>query len=167
MLLQQGDSNRAQRHNPTSSDQTLGCDDDRVIHCQRLSLEVNVGPAKGAQLAPAHAGQSRKHEQRSETWVAPLSGFDDLANHVQGLACTCFCVTRGGFAISATFERDPSLSDCLMKRSRNDRVMVANRLRGLAGILHGPVQRVEILGRQAVRVTLPKDGRIVRSIWDR
>ena len=148
-------------------DQTLGCDDDRVIHCQRLSLEVNVGPAKGAQLAPAHAGQSRKHEQRSETWVAPLSGFDDLANHVQGPRVHLLLCDPRWLRHLGNILADPSLSDCLMKRRRNDGVMVADGLRRLAGILHGPVQIVEMLAVSLATFSLPKAGRMVFSIWER
>jgi hypothetical protein len=50
-----------------------------------------------------------------------------------------------------------------MKGSRNDRVMVPDRLRRLVGILHGSVQGVEILGRQASQNYLSQ-GRMDRPL---
>ena len=72
---------------------------------QHLGFEIDIGPAKGAQFAPAHAGQSGEHEERSQARVSPLGGFYDVAHHIQGRRFHPLLSDPGWFAISATFER--------------------------------------------------------------
>jgi hypothetical protein len=112
--------------------QTLGCDHDRVIHRQHPGHEVDIGPAKCTQFAPAQAGQSCKPEQWSWARVPSLGGFDDLADHLQGRCLHSFLSDPWRLRHLNDVRANPSPYHSLMECSRDNCVMIADRLRRLA-----------------------------------
>ena len=109
-------------------------------------------------LPTAHPGERSEHEERSQP-----------GSRCSASSITCRTTSTDGALTGARHPRGlrplgdvrlhPSPADSLVEGSRDDGVVVPNRLGRLPTCLHGPVEVVEVLGRERSERHFPTRGR--------
>ncbi len=109
---------------------------------------MNVGPAEGAKFSTPQPGERTQHEQRSEPRIALLRCLDDRTDDLDRRSLHAVLRDARRLRSFRNVLAQPPPSKGLVECGRDDRVVVANRLRRQAALLHRAVEVIQLFGRE-------------------
>ncbi len=160
MSSQEGNANRVKSDLPGAirlggllGEPTLN-DDDGAGDFDDTTGEIDIGPTERTQLASAHPRERSKHEERSEPRIPPLCLLDDVSDDIDRWRLHSAMGNPRGLCLFGDVRADPSPAHALVEGCGDDGVVIPDRLGGLASVLHGAVQVVQVTSGELAELQL-------------